>query len=78
MKQCTAFPCFMQQKSVMIYSWETLARVLTGKRMEQLSHVRRPSVPSVRTPAKKLRRDYLAAEPAVAAVAFLPVANLPG
>jgi predicted transcriptional regulator len=39
-------------------SWETLSRVLTGKRMELLSYVRRHSVPSVRALAKELKRDY--------------------
>ena len=39
-------------------SWDTLARVLTGKRMELLSYVRRNHVTSVRALAKALRRDY--------------------
>ena len=39
-------------------SWETLARVLTGKRMELLRHVRRHQVASVRALAKALGRDY--------------------
>jgi predicted transcriptional regulator len=39
-------------------SWETLSRVLTGKRMELLSYVRRHNVPSVRALAKELNRDY--------------------
>jgi predicted transcriptional regulator len=39
-------------------SWDTLARVLTGKRMELLSYVRRNNVTSVRALAKALRRDY--------------------
>jgi predicted transcriptional regulator len=39
-------------------SWDTLARVLTGKRMELLSYVRRHRVASVRALAKALKRDY--------------------
>ena len=39
-------------------SWDTLARVLTGKRMELLRHVRRHDVTSVRALAKALGRDY--------------------
>jgi len=39
-------------------SWDALARVLTGKRMELLRYVRRHNVPSVRALAKELKRDY--------------------
>jgi predicted transcriptional regulator len=39
-------------------SWDTLARVLTGKRMELLRYVRRNHVASVRALAKALNRDY--------------------
>ena len=39
-------------------SWDTLARVLTGKRMELLSYVRRNHVTSIRALAKALGRDY--------------------
>jgi predicted transcriptional regulator len=39
-------------------SWETLARVLTGKRMELLGYVRRNHVSSIRALAKALNRDY--------------------
>jgi len=39
-------------------SWDALARVLTGKRMELLSYVRRHKVASVRALAKALGRDY--------------------
>jgi predicted transcriptional regulator len=39
-------------------SWDTLARVLTGKRMELLRYVRRHNVTSVRSLAKELKRDY--------------------
>lgn len=39
-------------------SWDALARVLTGKRMELLHYVRRHNVNSVRALAKALGRDY--------------------
>jgi predicted transcriptional regulator len=39
-------------------SWDVLARVLTGKRMELLRYVRRHEVASVRALAKALGRDY--------------------
>ena len=39
-------------------SWDALARVLTGKRMELLHYVRRHNVTSVRALAKALGRDY--------------------
>lgn len=39
-------------------SWDALARVLTGKRMELLRYVRRHKVTSVRALAKALKRDY--------------------
>ena len=39
-------------------SWDALARVLTGKRMELLRYVRRHKVASVRALAKALERDY--------------------
>jgi len=39
-------------------SWDTLARILTGKRMELLGYVRRHDVTSVRALAKALGRDY--------------------
>ncbi len=39
-------------------SWDALARVLTGKRMELLHHVRHHKVASVRALAKALGRDY--------------------
>lgn len=39
-------------------SWEALARVLTGKRMQLLRYVRRHDVASVRALAKALGRDY--------------------
>jgi predicted transcriptional regulator len=39
-------------------SWDTLVRVLTGKRMELLRYVRRHEITSVRSLAKALGRDY--------------------
>jgi predicted transcriptional regulator len=39
-------------------SWDALARVLSGKRMELLHYVRRHEVASVRALAKALGRDY--------------------
>ena len=39
-------------------SWDALARVLTGKRMELLRYVRRHKVTSIRALAKALERDY--------------------
>jgi predicted transcriptional regulator len=39
-------------------SWDALARVMTGKRMELLHYVRRHKVTSVRGLAKALGRDY--------------------
>ncbi len=39
-------------------NWQLLARVLTGKRVELLRHVRRHQAASVRALAKALGRDY--------------------
>jgi len=39
-------------------SWDALARVLTGKRMELLRYVRRHEVSSIRALARALGRDY--------------------
>ncbi len=39
-------------------SWDTLARVLTAKRLDLLRYVHRHQVASVRALAKALRRDY--------------------
>jgi predicted transcriptional regulator len=39
-------------------SWDALARVMTGKRLELLRYVRRHKVNSVRALAKALGRDY--------------------
>jgi len=47
-----------RERHLAFESWDTLARVLTGKRMELLRYVRRHKVTSVRSLAKALRRDY--------------------
>ena len=39
-------------------SWDALARVMTGKRMELLHYIRRHKVASVRALAMALGRDY--------------------
>src|SRR5216683_770819 len=39
-------------------SWDALARILTGKRMELLRYVRRHKITSIRALAKALERDY--------------------
>jgi len=39
-------------------TWDALARVLTGKRMQLLRYVRHHKVASVRALAKALKRDY--------------------
>jgi predicted transcriptional regulator len=46
------------ERYLVFESWDTLARVLTGKRMELLRYVRRHNVTSVRALAKALGRDY--------------------
>ena len=47
-----------RERHLAFENWDTLARVLTGKRMELLSYVRRNNVTSVRALAKALGRDY--------------------
>jgi predicted transcriptional regulator len=47
-----------RERHVAFESWDALARVLTGKRMELLRYVRRHKVSSVRSLAKALGRDY--------------------
>lgn len=47
-----------QERHLAFESWDTLARVLTKKRMELLGYVRRHEVASVRALAKALGRDY--------------------
>jgi len=48
----------VQERHLAFESWEALARVLTGKRMDMLRYVRRHKVNSVRALAKALGRDY--------------------
>ncbi len=47
-----------RERHLIFESWDGLARVLTGKRMELLRYVRHHRVPSVRALAKALGRDY--------------------
>ncbi len=47
-----------RERHLTFESWDALARVLTGKRMELLRYVRRHTVTSVRALAKALGRDY--------------------
>jgi len=47
-----------RERHVAFESWDALARVLTGKRMELLRYVRRHKVASIRALAKALGRDY--------------------
>src|SRR5712664_4211747 len=47
-----------RERHLAFESWDALARVLTGKRMELLRYVRRNTVTSVRALAKALGRDY--------------------
>lgn len=46
------------ERHIAFESWESLVRLLTGKRMELLRYVRRHKVASVRALAKALERDY--------------------
>jgi predicted transcriptional regulator len=48
----------LRERHLAFESWDALARVLTGKRMELLRYVRRHTVSSVRALAKALGRDY--------------------
>jgi predicted transcriptional regulator len=48
----------IKERHLAFESWDALARVLTGKRMELLRYVRRHNVASVRALAKALGRDY--------------------
>ena len=47
-----------RERHLAFESWDALARVLTGKRMELLRYVRRHRVTSVRALANALGRDY--------------------
>ena len=48
----------IRERHLAFESWDALARVMTGKRMELLHYVRRHKVASVRALAKALGRDY--------------------
>lgn len=48
----------MRERHLAFESWTALSRVLTGKRLELLHHVRHHEVASVRALAKALDRDY--------------------
>ncbi len=47
-----------RERHLAFESWDTLVRVLTGKRMQLLHYVRRHDVTSIRALAKALGRDY--------------------
>ena len=47
-----------RERHLAFESWDALARVMTGKRLELLRYVRRHTVVSVRSLAKALGRDY--------------------
>src|SRR5216683_3683444 len=47
-----------RERHLVFESWDALARVLTGKRMELLRYVHGHQVASVRALAKALGRDY--------------------
>ncbi|MGD0629439.1 MAG: hypothetical protein ABR987_08805 [Terracidiphilus sp.] len=47
-----------RERHLAFESWEALARVLSGKRMELLRYVRHNGVTSIRALAKALNRDY--------------------
>lgn len=47
-----------RERHLAFESWDALARVLTGKRMQLLQYGRRHKVTSVRALAKALGRDY--------------------
>jgi predicted transcriptional regulator len=47
-----------QERHLAFESWDALARVLTGKRMELLRYVRHHNVTSIRSLASALDRDY--------------------
>ncbi len=48
----------VRERHLAFESWTALSRVLTGKRLELLHHVRHHKVASVRALAKALDRDY--------------------
>jgi len=59
----------IQERHLAFESWDALARVLSGKRMELLRYVRRHNVTSIRSLAKALSRDYSNAHADVQALA---------
>ena len=68
----------VHERHLAFESWDALARVMTGKRMELLHYVRRHKVGSVRALAKALGRDYSnvhADVQALAAVGLLDTAD---
>ena len=48
----------LPERRLAFENWDALTRVLTGKRMELLRHVRRNETASIRALAKALGRDY--------------------
>ena len=48
----------LAERHLAFESWEALSRLLTGKRLELLRHVRRHDVASIRALAQALGRDY--------------------
>jgi predicted transcriptional regulator len=48
----------VDERHLSFESWESLSRVLTGKRLELLRHLRRHPAGSIAALARALRRDY--------------------
>ena len=67
-----------RERHLAFESWDALARVLTGKRMELLRYVRRHDVASVRALAKALGRDYSNVRPDQQAIGGEPENLEPG
>jgi predicted transcriptional regulator len=57
-------------------SWDSLSRVLTGKRMELLRYVHRHKVPAIRVLAKKLGRAYTNVHADIQALAAVGVRDI--
>jgi len=51
-------------------NWESLAKVMTGKRQQLLQHLREHPAPSIRALAKSLGRDYKRVHRDVLALTF--------
>jgi len=49
---------YVQERHYAFENWETLSRVLTGKRMDMLRYICRNRVTSIRALAISLGRDY--------------------